>query len=148
IDKEAEEARDQRRMRARRTALIFGRFAAEHLNDLFGARHDAARHIVLAEQRQDPLLDDELRHCVGKLALQPIADLDPHLALGRRDDQQDAVVLSLLADLPGTAETHAVVLDAASFERFDRDDHELTRGLRFEIRKLARQEGTRSWAEY
>ena len=46
--------------------------------------------------------------------LKPAADLDAHLALVRRDDEQDAVVHLLGADAPMAAELVAVVLDACS----------------------------------
>ena len=62
---------------------------------------------------------------VGQRALEPIADLDPHLALLRRDDQQRAVVLALLADAPGAAELVAVVGDVVALQRAQRRDDEL-----------------------
>ena len=46
------------------------------------------------------------------IAFEPVADLDPHLALlVRRDDQDDAVIRALLADTPGAAELIAIILD-------------------------------------
>ena len=42
-----------------------------------------------------------LRQRVGQRAFKPIADLDAHPPLVRRDQQQHAVVLRLLAELPG-----------------------------------------------
>ena len=43
---------------------------------------------------QDGVLDDERAHEVGDERLEPAPDLDPHLALVRRHDQQHAVVLA------------------------------------------------------
>ena len=73
---------------------------------------------------------------VGERAFEPVADLDAHLALVRRHDQQHAVVLVLLADLPVAAELIAVILDRGALQRLQRDDDELVGGLGFEIGEL------------
>ena len=67
--------------------------------------------VVGAEARQDRVLDDEAANGVGERAFEAVADLDTHLALVRRHDQQHAVVLVLLADAPLAAELVAVILD-------------------------------------
>ena len=46
--------------------------------------------------------------------LKAAADLDAHLALIRRDDEEDAVVSLLGADAPMAAELIAVILDGSS----------------------------------
>ena len=56
---------------------------------------------------------------VGELALEPVADLDAHLVLGRRHDQQRAGVLVLLADAPVAAELIAVILDRIALQDLD-----------------------------
>ena len=61
-----------------------------------------------------------------------IAGLDPHLPLVGRDEQDDAVVALLVADLPGAAQPVAIILDRPPFEAVDRRDHELPPGLRLQ----------------
>ena len=97
-----------------------------------------------AELRQDRVLDDELRHGVGHDRLEPAADLDAHLALVRRDDEQDAVVLALLADAPLAAELIAVVLDRVALQRVQRDDGELVGRLLLRARRARRRCAVRS----
>ncbi len=59
-------------------------------------------------------------------AFETVADFDPHLALVRRDDQQHAVVVALLADLPVTPELIAVILNwPCPPQRFQRDHDKL-----------------------
>ena len=83
-----------------RPALEILRVAGENLHEVVDAALDAAGEIAGAKARQDGVVDDQARHRVGQRALEPVADLDPHLALVGRDDQQRAVVLALLADAP------------------------------------------------
>ena len=97
---------------------------------------DARRHVAGAEFRQDRVLDDQPGHRVGEIAFEAVADLDAHVALVRRDDQDDAVVLALLADPPGAAELIAVVGDVVALQRFQRDHDELVGGLRLERGEL------------
>ena len=69
--------------------------------------------------------------------LKPAADLDAHLALVRRDDEEDAVVLLLGADAPMAAELIAEILDGKALEGGQRHDDDLVRALvleRFEAR--------------
>ncbi len=56
-------------------------------------RVDAAAEIAGLEARRDRVGDDDLRQRVGQRAFEAVADLDAHLALVRRDQQQHAVVL-------------------------------------------------------
>ena len=73
--------------------------------------------VVAPERRQDGVLDDQLGHQVGELRLEPAADLDAHLAVAGRDDQDHAVVLVLLADRPRPPEAVAEVLDRIALQR-------------------------------
>ena len=66
----------------------------------------------------------------------PRPDLDAHLALVGRHDEQDAVVLALLADAPFAAEPVAEVLDRVALQRLDRDDGELIGRLLLERGEL------------
>ena len=61
---------------------------------------DAAVEIVALELRRHLVADDAARHRVGQRAFEAVAHLDAHLAVLRRDDDQHAVVLALLPDLP------------------------------------------------
>ena len=65
-----------------------------------------------------------------------IADLDADPMLVRRNQQQHAVVLGLLAKLPFAEQRVGVRLDLLAFERADGGDDELDAGFRFEIGKL------------
>ena len=80
------------------------------------ALFDAALEIAFAEGRQNLTLDDQGRQGIGQHGFEPIADLDPDLALAGRDDEQDAVVLLGLTDAPGPAQLISVVLDLITLE--------------------------------
>src|SRR3954452_872539 len=140
---EENQQHDQDRIPTRRRLRPFGRtllpfrgVAGEHADDVVDTTCDAAREIAGAEPRGDPVLDDEPGNSVGKRALEAIAHLDAHLALVRRHDQQHAVVLALLTDLPAAAKLVAEVLDRRALQRFERHHHELVTGLGFELGEL------------
>src|SRR5947209_5397018 len=79
---------------------------------------------LLAEARRDRVADDRGRHDVGDHRLEAVADLDPQLALLQEDDEHDAVVDALAADLPLFGEADGDVFQALALERGeDRDDH-------------------------
>ena len=61
--------------------------------------------------------------------------------LVRRHDEQDAVVLALLADAPLAAELIAEVLDRVALQRLQRDDGELVGRLLLERRELGVDRG-------
>ncbi len=119
--------------------LPFLGVAGEHLGDVVDPARDPAGKIVGAEPRQDRIVDDETRHQVGQRAFEAVADLDADLALVRRHDQQHAVVLVLLSDLPVAAELIAVILDRGALQRFQRDHHHLVGRLGFKVGELLRQ---------
>src|SRR5262245_13792780 len=137
---------DQRRRKAAASISLYRgagarlhRFgvAEQHVTDVLHAGFDAGGEIAAPERRQDRILDDELAHGVGELGLQPAPDLDAHLALLGRYDQNYAVVLALLAELPAAAELIAKVLDFIALQRRRRVDHELIGGLLFQRLQLA-----------
>ena len=78
---------------------------------------------------------------VGQRAFEAVADLDAHAALVRRHQQQDAVVLVGLAELPGAEEVVGVGLDLLPLQRSDGGDDELDAGLRLEIGELRLDRG-------
>src|SRR5581483_4410802 len=90
--------------------LEFLRAAAQDLHEIVDAARNPARKIAGAKTRQDRVLDDQLRYRVGQRAFEAVADLDPHLSLGRRNDQQCAVVDALLADPPVASKLIAEIL--------------------------------------
>ncbi len=64
------------------------------------------------------LCDDDLGQCIGQRAFETAAD--PRSATRffvRRDEQQHAVVLGFLAELPGAEQLVGVRLDLLAFER-------------------------------
>src|SRR3546814_5994238 len=62
-------------------------------------------------------------------------DRDIHPPLVRRDQEDDAVILPLAADPPGTAELVAIIADVMAFEAADGRDDELVPGLFLEINR-------------
>ena len=117
--------------RLRHALLGFGVVETELLGQRVRPVDHAARNIPGAELRQDLGLDDVAGERVGQDGLKPIADLDPHLVLLRRDDQKDAVVLALLTDAPVTPELVAIVGDLLPLQALERHDHELAPVLLF-----------------
>src|SRR3546814_16322575 len=73
---------------------------------------------------------------VGEDGFEAVADRDTHPPLVRRDQENDAVVLFLVADLPLAAEAVAIVGDVAPLEVADRRDDELVSGLLLEFEQL------------
>ena len=53
---------------------------------------------------------------VGQRAFEPIADLDPHLVLDRRDQQQHAVILLRFAELSEAKKLIGVGFDVAALQ--------------------------------
>src|SRR6516162_5279103 len=105
-----------------RALLPFLGVAGEHADDVVDAAGDAARDVIGAKARDDRVLDDELGDGVGEHALETVADLDAHLALAWRHDQQHAVVLALLSDSPAATELDAEILDRGALQRSQRYD--------------------------
>ncbi len=113
--------------------------AGQHGDDGVDAIRDAIGHVAALEARHDHVADDGVRRSVGQRAFQAVADLDPQLAIVRRDDQQRAVVLALLADAPAAAERQPPVLDRTAPQARKRDDHQLDRGLVLQALQLCGQ---------
>jgi hypothetical protein len=85
-----------------------------------------------AKRRRDVLGDDAPRGDVGKHALEPVADLDPHLPVVLRDQEQRAVVLALAPDLPLLGNADRICLDRFRLRRRHDQHGELIRRLRFQ----------------
>ncbi|NLS27699.1 hypothetical protein S2M10_27000 [Sphingomonas sp. S2M10] len=121
----------------RRLGLLLGSLERllHLLADRLRAGDDAARHVARLELRHDDVADDLVRQRVGHDRFEAIADLDPHLALVGRDDQDDTVVRVLLPDPPGTAELIAVIGDVIALQVRDRRDDELAAGRLLHFRR-------------
>jgi uncharacterized peroxidase-related enzyme len=110
--------------------------ASEHADDIIDPAGDTPGEIPFTKARRNRVRDDEARHRIGERPLKPVPDLDAHLALIRRHDQEDAVVLVLLSDLPGAPELNAKILDGCALQRSQRHHDHLVRRFGFEIGKL------------
>ena len=123
----AKKARDQQPVRRAAVGLAiepqlgprfpFRRIGRQHGDDVVDAARDAVTEIAGLEPRRDGVGDDDLRQRVGQRAFEAIADLDPHAMLVRRHQQQDAVVLVRLAQLPCAEQLVGVGLDLLPFQR-------------------------------
>ena len=116
--------------------LPLGAVARKHADDAVDAALDAAGKIAGLEARHDGARDDDRRQRVGQRAFEAVADLDAHLVLVRRDQQQHAVVLLRLAELPDAEQLVGIGLDVAALQRLHRGDDELDAGLVFEVFEL------------
>src|SRR3546814_7535216 len=97
-------------------------------------------HIAGLEFGRHDIADDPARQRVGQERFEAIADRDAHPPLVRRDQENDAVILFLVADLPLAAKPVAIIRDVAPLEVTDRRDDELMPGplLKFEQLRVER----------
>src|SRR5262249_17348209 len=63
------------------------------------------------ECRSHDVSDDRAGHGVGQYRLEPVPYLDTHAAILRNDDDEDAVVPPLLAELPAVEHVDGILLD-------------------------------------
>ena len=110
--------------------------AAQDADDAVDAAADAAGKIAGLEPRHDRARNDHRRQRVGQRTFKPVADLDADLVLVRRDQQENAVVLLRLAELPGAEQLVGVSLDVAALQRFDGGDDQLNAGFVFKVFQL------------
>ena len=120
----------------RRALLPFRGVGRQHGDDIVDAARDAAGVVAGLEARRDRIGDDHLGERVGQRALQPVSDFYPHPPFVGRDEQQHAVVLGFLAELPGAKQLVGVRLDLLAVERGDGGDDKLDAGLGLEIGQL------------
>ena len=79
--------------------------------------------LTLLEVRRDRFADDPARRHVGQHALEAVADFDAHALVVLGDEEDRAVVLALLTDLPGLGDAQRVLLDRLRLGgRHDQDD--------------------------
>src|SRR5579864_2292873 len=96
---------------------VRGGSVAQRAEDGRGAIEDSGVEVAVAKSRQDFFLDDDAARRIGEPPFEAVADLDAGFAFVRRDDQDGAVVLTLLPDAPGAPELVAVVLDRMALQR-------------------------------
>ena len=88
------------------------------------------------EARRHGAGDDHRRQRIGQRAFEAVADLDAHFVLGRRDEEQHAVVLLGFAELPEPEQLIGIGLDVAALQRFHRGDDQLDAGLVLQLLRL------------
>src|SRR5215813_12384662 len=111
--------------------------ARQDLDQIVDSALDPTGHIAGAKPGQDGILDDQAGDRIGQGSFEAIADLDAHLTLVRRNDEQRAVVETFLTDPPVPPEPVAVVGDVVTLQRRQCDHHELGAGLALELFELA-----------
>ena len=87
------------------------------------------------------MVDDDAGKRVGQHRFEPVAHLDPHLALLGGDDQDRAIVGAFEPDAPAAAETIAIILDRIALQIGDGGDDQLTAGLLLQRLKLGFERG-------
>lgn len=99
-------------------------FAPRCGQDRIHAASDAGIEIPGAELRPDLVIDDIIGRDVGDRSLQTIADLDPHLPILRKDEEDSPIILPLLAYAPRRRRALGEILElvVAGHGRVDGDD--------------------------
>lgn len=83
------------------------------------------------------IIDDPFAGQVGESALQSIASMDAHLAIGDEYKKDRTVVLLFLPDLPRVVDSLGEILHGRLRVHFrEYGDHDLVRGLPFELPEL------------
>jgi len=108
----------------------------DHVRHRARAAEEPGAEAVRGEVGAHHAPDDRPDPAVGERALEPVAHFDPHPALLPREEDQDAVVLSLPSDAPRREELGGGRLDLFAPEIGERGDGELRTGL---LMELARQ---------
>ena len=78
---------------------------------------DPAGHVALLETRGNFIANNPARQRVGDILVKAIANLDPHLALCWRDQQQQPLIALLAADAPLFKQSDGIHLDGFAIER-------------------------------
>ena len=117
--------------------MPIGGIGGQHGDDVVDAARHAAIEIACLESRRDRVGDDDLRSRVRQRAFKAVADLDANAMLLGRDEEQRAVILLRLAQLPGAKQRVGVGLDLLALERGNRRDDELDARLALQRRELA-----------
>src|SRR3954462_146172 len=86
-------------------------------NDAVDPGGNPAGEITVPESRCDDLVDDALGGDVGERAFEAVTDLDAEMTVVLGNDQQNAVVDLLAADLPGFGNPKRELLDGLAIRR-------------------------------
>ncbi len=115
--------------------------ALDHTHDAVDAGADAVVVIAALERGRDVLLDDAVGRRVGQRAFEAVADLDAHLAVVQRDQQQHAVIDLAAAELPLVDDADRILLDDLGLRRRHDQDHDLAALRLLERRELGFERG-------
>ena len=94
--------------------------------DLEDSEDHAAIDVSRPKQRDHAFVDDAPGVRIRDDPLESLPDLDPHLSLLPRDQQENAVVLLLSAELPLVDDSDRRLLDREPGERGEGEDRELS----------------------
>ena len=103
----------------------------QDLKDGVYARFDAAVIVPGLEPGRHDISNDASCQRIGERSLEPVPHLDAHAAVLRGHDEQDAVVLAFLTELPFLENRFRISFDALPFERGYGEHRDLVAGAVF-----------------
>jgi hypothetical protein len=109
--------------------------AFDHLQYCVQSSFDTSSEIAFAEPRHDDFLDDTVRDGVRQNAFKAVADFNAELSILLGDEEDRAVVESLLADFPRFGDSNAEIFQRITFETWNSKYRDLMPGFLFESRK-------------
>ena len=121
-----------RRPAARRGLEIDSGIGGDDLRDLDDGGGNGGIVVPCLQLRNDGAADDA-DFAVGQNAFEAVAGLDAAFAVLNGEEQDDAAVGSLRADLPFVFEGGGEVFDRLAVERFHRDHGDLGVGLAIDL---------------
>lgn len=102
------------------------------LHDRLKPSLNSPRQVVCAEARDYDFPNDAASDRVREDAFEAVSDFNPELAIISYNEQDDAVVEALLADLPALGYPDAEAFEAFSLKAGDREHSDLMAGLLLE----------------
>ena len=121
------------------TRLPTGFIGRQDRDGLGDAGLDPARKIIGLQLGADRVVQDQLGQGVRQRAFEPVTDLEAELALGRRDQEQNAVVPVFLAEMPVAEQGIREGFDLLALQRRYGGNDELRAGLALQILQRRRQ---------
>jgi hypothetical protein len=109
--------------------------AFDHLQYCVQSSFDTSSEIAFAEPRHDDFLDDTVRDGVRQNAFKAVADFNAELSILLGDEEDRAVVESLLTDFPRFGDSNAEIFQRITFETWNSKYRDLMPGFLFESRK-------------
>ncbi len=113
-------------------------------NDRVGGRINRLVKISRLEMGTHDLTDYFTCRNIGQNPLQPHTDFDPDLPLGLGNNQQDTIILALLAKLPRFGHPDRKLVDIVTLERRYRQHDNLVAAVALESGQLLVDPGCRS----